>query len=113
LVRADAVVHGVVLEVKVGAEEYERHALALAGYALAIEADEEVPVDAGLLIYISFNGGVKLKAIPVAVGEGLRRAFLEERNRLMELMHSGADPGLSPACSARCPLYGYCHGGGR
>ena len=33
-----------------GAEEYERHALALAGYALAIEADEEVPVDAGLLI---------------------------------------------------------------
>jgi CRISPR-associated protein Csa1 len=113
LVRADAVVHGVVLEVKVGAEESERHALALAGYALAIEADEEVPVDAGLLIYISFNGGVKLKAVPVAVGEGLRRAFLEERNRLMELVHSGADPGLSPACSARCSLYGYCHGGGR
>ena len=50
LVRADAVVHGVVLEVKVGAEEYERHALALAGYALSKEADEEVPVDAGLLI---------------------------------------------------------------
>jgi CRISPR-associated protein Csa1 len=106
LVRADAVVHGVVLEVKVGAEESERHALALAGYALAIETDEEVPADAGLLIYISFNGGVKLKAVPVAVGEGLRRAFLE-RNRLMELVHSGADPGLSPACNARCPLYGY------
>jgi CRISPR-associated protein Csa1 len=50
---------------------------------------------------------VKLKAVPVAVGERLRRAFLEERNRLMELVHSGADPGLSPACSARCPLYGY------
>ena len=109
LVRADAVVHGVVLEVKVGAEEYERYALA--GYALAIEADEEVPVDAGLLIYISFNGGVKLKAVPVAVGKGLRRAFNEER--LMELVHSGADPGLSPACNARCHLYGYCHGGGR
>jgi CRISPR-associated protein Csa1 len=54
---------------------------------------------------------VKLKAIPVAVGEGLRRAFLEERNHLMELVHSGADPGLSPACNARRLLYG--HGGGR
>jgi len=49
---------------------------------------------------------VKLVAAPVAVGEGLRRAFLE-RNRLMELVHSGADPGLSPACNARCHLYGY------
>jgi CRISPR-associated protein Csa1 len=113
LVRADAVAHGVVLEVKMGAEGYERHALALAGYASAIEADEEMPVDTGLLIYISFNGGVKLKAVPVAVGEGLRRVFLEERNRLMELVHSGADPGLSPACNARCLLYGYCNGGGR
>ena|GEM_PF-4009521 len=51
LVRADAVVHGAVLEVKVG-ERSDRHALALAGYALAIEADEEVPVDAGLLVYV-------------------------------------------------------------
>jgi len=50
-VRADAVVHGAVLEVKVG-ERSDRHALALAGYALAIEADEEVPVDAGLLVYV-------------------------------------------------------------
>ena len=47
----------------------------------------------------------------MAVGEGPRRAFLEERNRLMELVHSGADPGLSPSCNAKCPLYG--HGGGR
>ena len=56
---------------------------------------------------------MKLKAVPVAIGEGLRRAFLEERNRLMELVHSGADPGLSPAYSARCIPYGHCHGGGR
>jgi len=110
LVRADAVVHGAVLEVKVG-ERSDRHALALAGYALAIEADEEVPVDAGLLVYISFNGGVKLRAVPVPVGEGLRREFLEERNRLMELVHSGADPGVSPNCDGRCPLYAHCHGG--
>jgi CRISPR/Cas system-associated exonuclease Cas4 (RecB family) len=44
---------------------------------------------------------------PVAVGEGIRRAFLKERNRLMELVHSGADPWPSPACSARCHPYGY------
>jgi CRISPR-associated protein Csa1 len=113
-VRADALLYGIVVELKVGfeeAERHERHALALAGYALAVEADEEVPVDAGLAIYISFNGGVKLRAAPVPIGEGLRREFLEERNRLMELVHSGADPGVSPACSSKCPLYSYCHGG--
>jgi len=113
-VRADALLYGIVVELKVGFEEverHERHALALAGYALAVEADEEVPVDAGLAIYISFNGGVKLRAAPVPIGEGLRREFLEERNRLMELVHSGADPGVSPACSSKCPLYSYCHGG--
>ncbi|ACB39521.1 type I-A CRISPR-associated protein Cas4/Csa1 [Pyrobaculum neutrophilum] len=111
LVRADALFHNVVVEVKVGPED-DRHALALAGYALAVEADEEVPVDAGLLIYISFNGGVKVRARPVAIGEGLRRQFLEERDRLMEFLHSGADPGLSPRCDDRCVFYRYCHGGG-
>jgi len=112
LVRADALLHGVVVEVKVGVEELERYSLALAGYALAVEADEEVPVDAGLLIGVSFNGGVKLRAVPVPIGEGLRREFLEARNRLMELLDSCADPGVSPACSNKCPLYGHCHGGG-
>lgn len=111
LVRADALYHNVVVEIKVGGYS-ERHALALAGYALALEADEEVPVDAGLLIYISFNGGVKLRAYPTAIGEGLRRSFLEERNSLMELMASGRDPGLSPKCDDRCPFWKYCHGGG-
>ena len=110
LVRADALYHNVV-EVKVGAYS-DRHALALAGYALAVEADEAVPVDAGLLVHISFNGGVKLRAYPVAIGEGLRREFLEERNRLMELIASGSDPGLSPKCDDKCPLWRHCHGGG-
>jgi CRISPR-associated protein Csa1 len=112
MVRADALLHGAVVEVKVGVEDLERYALALAGYALAIEADEEVPVDAGLLINISLNGRVRIRAVPVPIGEGLRRSFLEERNRLMELVHSGADPGASPACSNKCPFYAYCHGGG-
>ncbi|AET32340.1 CRISPR-associated protein, Csa1 family [Pyrobaculum ferrireducens] len=111
LVRADALYHNIVVEVKVGPPD-DRHALALAGYALAVEADEEVPVDAGLLVYISFNGGVKLRAYPVAVGEGLRRDFLEERNRLMEMVASGSDPGLSPRCDDKCPFWRHCHGGG-
>jgi len=106
LVRADALYYNVVVEIKVGSYS-ERHALALAGYALAIEADEEVPVDAGLLISVAFNGGVKLRAYPVAIGEGLRR----ERNRLMELVASGSDPGLSPKCDDKCPLWRHCHGG--
>ncbi|AAL62549.1 conserved hypothetical protein [Pyrobaculum aerophilum str. IM2] len=110
LVRADALYYNVVVEIKVGSYS-ERHALALAGYALAIEADEEVPVDAGLLISVAFNGGVKLRAYPVAIGEGLRREFLEERNRLMELVASGSDPGLSPKCDDKCPLWRHCHGG--
>lgn len=111
VVRADAVAYDVVLEVKVG-EEREEHALALAGYALAVEADEEIPVDRGLLVYVKFNGGVRVHARPVAIGEGLRRRFLAERDSLIELIYSGRDPGLASRCLESCPFYKYCHGGG-
>jgi len=110
-VRADALAFDVVVEVKVGAES-PRHELAVAGYALALEADEEVPVERGLLLYVHVNDVVKVRAKPVVIGDSLRRLFLEERDSLMELVSSRRDPGLAPRCPDSCPFFAYCHGAG-
>ena len=109
MVKADAFLYDVVVEVKVG-PEHSRHKLALAGYAMALEADEEVPVDRGLLVYVHVNSRVRVTATPVAIGDSLRWAFLEERDALLELLDSGRDPGLASACLESCPFFEVCHG---
>jgi len=51
----------------------------VAGYALALEADEEMPMERGLLLYVHVDDVVKAK--PVVVGDSLRRLFSEEGAR--------------------------------
>ncbi len=109
--RADALAYDVVLEVKVGGEA-EGHRLALAGYALAIEADLELPIEHGLLVYVNVNHRVSLRVRPVHIGDALRRMFLEARDQAMELVESGRDPGLAPRCPDTCPFHWHCHGAG-
>jgi len=103
----DAVAFDIPIEVKVG-HSIDSHELALAGYALAMEAEFEVPVNHGLLIYVHVNSRVRLRVRHVAIGDSLRRRFLEARDELMELVASGRDPGRSGRCPASCPFLQVC-----
>jgi len=107
--RVDGLVElGVVAEVKYGKPQ-EFHKLALAGYALALEAEMEVPVDYGVLVYASQYGrSVRLYWEPVYLSSSLRNSFLEARDDLIDLLLSGREPPRAASCPEHCPYRGVC-----
>jgi len=98
---------GVVVEVKYGAPR-QFHQLALAGYALALEANLEVPFDYGVLIYVRCNGRVSISWEPVYISTGLRAEFVERRDELIDMLLSGREPPKAASCPEACPYRGVC-----
>lgn len=89
--------------------------LAVAGYALAMEANYEIPVDHGLLMMVHADperGEVLVRPKVVVVGDDLRADFIDERDRRREIIEYGADPGVARDCPPECPFRPYCRGGG-
>jgi len=107
--RADALIEmGVVLEVKLG-RPHESYRRALAGYALALEANYEVPVDYGILLYVTVSGDrVGFSWEPVYVSTHLRSEFVEARDEVVDMLVSGREPPRAPACPETCPFRGVC-----
>ena len=99
-----------VLDFKSGYSK-EEHMLGLAGYALAIEADEEIDVNYGFLIYIRVDKNVHFRPAGFVVGDELRREFIEVRDEIAELVDSGIDPGKPNQCPKFCSYYGVCNEG--
>lgn len=87
----------------------EEHMLALAGYALAIEADDETDVNYGFLFYIKVDKNVHIKDVGFVVSDELRRKFIEVRDEMAELVDSGIDPGKPSQCPKFCSYYGVCN----
>jgi CRISPR-associated protein Csa1 len=87
---------------------FERKELALAGYALAIEAWTGHPVDVGVIIGVSFNAGVRFMWKVVRIGDSLRRRFLEARDEVARMLDQREDPGLPPSCPHSCPFREVC-----
>jgi CRISPR-associated protein Csa1 len=90
----------------------ERKSLALAGYALAVEAWTGQPVDYAVIAGVAVNGAARIVWRVVWVDDPLRRRFIEERDRVARIIEYAEDPGLPPACPQRCPFRGVCHGEG-
>lgn len=92
----------------------DSYRLALAGYALALESELEVPVNVGALIYVWFDDA----GLPIVrseyyfIGDELRRDFLDRRDAALEIVYHGRDPGKAPRCSRWCPYAEYCGVGG-
>ncbi len=89
------------------------HPYTAAGYALAIEAEENVPVDFGFIIYLRFEEDSEVPSFRLryfVVGDELRREFLEIRDEAYEIVASGRDPGKPPRCPDYCPYYPVCAG---
>lgn len=107
---ADGLALGAVVEFKFGpAPNVEA---ALAGYAMAIEADWGVPVDYGIHVQISVDHAVEYKVAAYPLGDSARSKFLEARDEAIDVVASGRDPGAPPQCPKACPFYGVCHAGG-
>jgi CRISPR-associated protein Csa1 len=87
-----------------------RKDLAIAAYALAVEAWVGHPVDIGVMLHIGVNGGVRFVWRVVRVDDGLRRAVLDLRDYVARIIEHGDDPGVAGNCPRTCPFYGVCHG---
>ncbi|BBD73327.1 type I-A CRISPR-associated protein Cas4/Csa1 [Sulfodiicoccus acidiphilus] len=109
--RVDALIPNVplVVEMKTGARR-RAHERALAGYALAYESQYEVPVDFGLLCYVRVEDKVSDRCELLKIGEALRTEFLEERDRRLQVLEDGVDPGLPKFCDRECPFLSHCGG---
>ncbi len=98
-----------IVEIKTGAVR-EFHRLSIAGYGLAMESSEYVPINHGYLLYVHLNNGIHLLRKLIKLTDEVRREFLEERDRVMELIYSERDPGIPSNCPRSCPFYYYCRG---
>jgi CRISPR-associated protein Csa1 len=88
------------------------HPYTAAGYALAIEAEENFPVDYGFVVYLRMEGEVPTFRLRYfVVGDELRREFLEIRDEAYEIVSSGRDPGMPARCPTYCPYHPVCRGG--
>ena len=109
--RVDAYGEGIVVEIKYG-RPMDFHRLALAGYALVLEANYEVPVNYGLIIYV--NGipdySPRISVKPYYLSTSLRRFFIDERDEVIDLLLSEKEPPRPLECPESCPYYKVCRG---
>lgn len=90
------------------------HKYALAGYALALEADEEIEVNYGLIIYLRVRPDrphVVVRIRSVLIDDAIRKEFLDIRDEAMRIISNGSDPGMPARCPSYCPYWSVCHGG--
>jgi len=100
---------GVIIDFKYG-QPRDFHKLSLAGYALALEAEYEVPYDYGLLVYINdANNKVKVSFKPVFINSHIRKWFIEERDEIIDMLLENREPPVDTQCYVKCPYYKVCH----
>ncbi len=111
-IRLDALLFpNIPIEIKVGFLSRNCE-IALAGYALAIESQFEIPVNFGILIHssISSDGDVSYVHKIIPISDQLRIEFIHERDRRVEIVDKQLDPGKASKCYTYCPYYNYCMG---
>lgn len=104
----DAIAEKIIIDYKFGTPR-DFHKLGLAGYALALEAEYEVPYDYGIIIYIVERGNnLKITYKPVYISNNLRRLFLEERDNIIDMLLDDREPEPDINCPDNCPYRSYC-----
>ncbi|MDW8004956.1 MAG: type I-A CRISPR-associated protein Cas4/Csa1 [Thermofilaceae archaeon] len=99
-----------IADLKTG-EVREFHPYAATGYALALEAEENIPVDFGFIIYVQVEPSRLVPSFRLkyfVIGDELRREFLEIRDEAYEIASVGKDPGRPARCPQYCPYYSVC-----
>ena len=102
--------YNAVADLKTG-EVRSFHPYTVAGYALALEAEDNIPINYGIITYVKvFQGIPRFRIKCFVVGNELRREFLEIRDEAYTLLDVGRDPGMPPKCPRYCPYYSVCTG---
>lgn len=104
--------HAIICDLKVAAEPQDWHRLTPVGYALVFESIHEVPIDVCCVVYLDVvNGRVAVKKDLFFANDELRSWWVEERDRKLEIVAEGRDPGKPSAseCSLDCVYYAACH----
>lgn len=106
--RIDALpIANIVVDFKIG-KKYENHDLMLVAYALALEANLEVPVDYGILVYINRPDNLNIDVKGVYIGPDARREFIDSRDEVIDMILTGKEPHKALECMASCPYAGIC-----
>jgi len=105
----DTVAENVIIDYKTGPPR-DFHRLSIAGYALALESELEIPFDYGILVYVSNSQpGFRVSYKPVYVSNSLRRLFIEERDNIIDMLLEDREPPRDPGCNPQaCPFAKVC-----
>lgn len=88
---------------------YENHKLMVTAYAMALEANLEVPVDYGLIIYVNGVGSsLNIKVESLYISSYLRKDFIDSRDEVIDMILSEREPPRATLCNPVCPLKNYC-----
>ncbi len=107
--RIDAITgSNVVVDFKI-AKPSENHRIAITAYAMALEANLEVPIDYGLIIYINgLNNTPKVSVESIYISSDLRKDFIDARDELIDMVISEREPPKATSCSPTCPFRNSC-----
>jgi CRISPR-associated protein Csa1 len=96
---------GLIVEVKTTLP-HEMHGLAAAAYAMAVEANFEIPVDYALLQYVWLmrNGRLRVAQRLVPLTDALRMRAVEVRDHKARIIAEGVDPAPEEVCGSECPF---------
>ena len=102
--------YNAVADLKTG-EVRDFHPYTVTGYALALEAEEGIPINYGIITYVRVRDDVpRFRIRCFLIGNELRREFLELRDEAYTLLEVGRDPGKPPRCPRYCPYHPVCIG---
>lgn len=94
---------GIVFDLKVAHEEKDWYRLAPTGYAMVLESVYEVPVDAGCIVYVWFQGSdLRTTKDLFFINDDLRSWWLEERDNKISIVAEKRDPGVPSKCYDDC-----------
>jgi len=98
-----------ILELKFG-EPRDFHRLSTTGYALAMEALYEFPVNLGCIVYAEFRSDrLIIKRDIHIISDELRQWFIETRDEKARLVAEEIDPGTGN-CPESCQYHHVCFG---
>lgn len=100
----------VVVDLKFGRAR-DFHRLTTTGYAMALEALHDFPVNIGCIVYAEYKQGRWVIERDVhVIGDELRQRFIEERDDKMRMVYEEIDPGPEVNCKIECAFVEECIG---
>jgi len=112
ILRVDAfgVYGNIVYDIKFGRPS-DRHKLQLAVYALSIEANFMIPINVGIIVYVSSNNqnSFTINREIFIIDDYLRSRTIELRDEIMDALSKEKIPPMPKKCSNYCLLKDYCN----